>query len=110
MSVSQADIDHSKELYADLPNLTTRRMMGGLCLYSDGTIFAIIHSDLGLMLKATKGPFAQKLATMGCTQWTYSREAGKTTAMPYWTLPPEALDDSEAACDLARQALAALED
>ena len=109
MSVTESDIAFALELFDDIPAITTRKMMGGLCLYSEGTIFAIIHGDHGHMIKATKGPFAEKLADMGCTHWTYSRDNGKTSSIPYWTLPGEALDDPEVACDLARQALAALE-
>lgn len=109
MSVTVSDIAFALELFDDIPAITTRKMMGGLCIYSEGTIFALLYSDGTLFLKATKGKFAEKLADMGCTQWTYTRDTGKISAMPYWTLPGEALDDPETACDLARQALAALE-
>ncbi len=52
MSVSDADAAHAVELFSGLGGLTTRKMMGGLCLYRDGTIFAIIHADGGVYLKA----------------------------------------------------------
>ena len=41
MSVSDADIAGALELFDALGDLTTRKMMGGLCLYHDGTIFAL---------------------------------------------------------------------
>ena len=37
-----------------------------------------------------------------------TREGGKPTSMPYWTLPDAALDDPDMACDWARRALAHL--
>lgn len=104
MAVAPEDIAWAKELFADLGDLTTRRMMGGLCLYCRGTIFAILHGDHGLMLKGA-GEMIPRLEAMGCDRWVYTRKDGASAAMPYWTLPPEAQDDPEAACDLAREAL-----
>lgn len=105
MGVSPEDIDFATDLFANIGPLTTRKMMGGLCLYKDGTIFAIIHGDLGLMIKGA-GAFQNDLAEMGLTRWTYQRDgAAKPTAMPYWQMPDSALDDPDVACDLARRAL-----
>lgn len=104
MSVSDADIAFAKELFADLPDLTTRKMMGGLCLYSEGTIFSLLYSDGQIYLKGA-GDYISVLEGLNCTRWTYTRKDGKETAMPYWTLPEAALDDPEHACELAREAL-----
>ena len=107
MSISQENIDFALELFEGLGPLTTRKMMGGLCIYSDGTIFSIIHSDGTLWLKG-KDAFGDKMTADGWPRWSYSRDGKKTTYMPYWLLPDSALDDPDAACDLARQALAIL--
>ncbi len=104
MSVSDDDIAHALELFDGIGDLTTRKMMGGLCVYCDGTIFAIIHPDGGLMIKG-KGPFVQVLEDMGCAPWEYIRKDGSPTSMPYWHMPESALDDPEEARDLARRAL-----
>lgn len=105
MSVTAEDIEFATDLFSTLGPLTTRKMMGGLCLYSDGTIFAIVHSDFGIMIKGA-GDFQTELDAMGLTRWTYQRDnAPKPTAMPYWKLPESALDDPEEACELARRAL-----
>jgi len=82
-------------------------MMGGLCLYSDGTIFALLYSDGTLYIKA-QGAFIDEVKTLGCTQWTYQREGKKPVAMPYWTLPEACLDDPDEARALARKALSYL--
>ncbi len=107
MSLSQADADFAKELFAGLGPLTTCKMMGGLCLYHDGTIFAIVHGDGSIFLKGGNG-FGDELEAAGARRWTYSREDGREAAMPYWSLPDDALDDPDLACDWARRALAHL--
>jgi DNA transformation protein and related proteins len=104
MSISEADIAFAQELFAGLGPLTSRKMMGGLCLYADGTIFAILNADGSIWLKGA-GAFAERMTTEGWTRWTYTRGGGKQTAMPYWQLPDAALDDPSMACMLARDAL-----
>lgn len=104
MSVSKADVAHAVELFSGLGNITTRRMMGGLCLYHEGTIFAILLGDGEMYLKGA-GDFIADLEAAGCSRWTYQREGKSPVSMPYWTMPEEALDDPDAACDWARRAL-----
>ncbi len=107
MSVSDDEIAFAHELFSDLGPLTQRKMMGGLCLYRDGLIFALLQSDGTLWLKG-KGDMAARMTDEGWEHWTYTRDTGKTTSMPYWRLPDAALDDPAMACDLARGALACL--
>lgn len=105
MSITAEEIEFATDLFSDLGQLTSRKMMGGLCLYCDGKIFAIVHSDLGVMIKGA-GAFKDELRKMGLTQWTYQRDNADTVAsMPYWQLPENALDDPVEACALARRAL-----
>jgi len=103
VSVSDADIAFAHELFGPLGDITSRKMMGGLSIYADGRIFAILDSGAIPYLKA-KGAMATELADAGARQ--FGADSGKT--MGYWTLPDAALDDPEAACDWARRALAAL--
>ena len=42
MSISDADIAFVKDLFASVGTLTTRKMFGGLAIYADGVIFALI--------------------------------------------------------------------
>ena len=102
MSVSPSDIAFIEELFHHLGAITHRRMMGGLSIYFDTQIFAILSGDGTVFLKAT-GDFAQKMANQGSRQFG---EGGKT--MGYWTLPDAALDDPDTASDWARQALSHL--
>jgi DNA transformation protein len=107
MGVAQADIDRAVELFSGLGSITTRKMMGGACIYCGGTIFAILLSDGTLYLKGAGG-FADELEAAGCTRWTYRGKSGKVSRRPYWTMPQGAEDDPELACDWARRALAHL--
>ncbi|GFE65837.1 TfoX/Sxy family protein [Litoreibacter roseus] len=104
MSLAPADIEFALELFSDIPNVTTRKMMGGLCLYSDGTIFAVLRSDGQLLVKA-KGDVVDTLEAEGGIRWTHTRKNGTKTSMPYWTVPDQYLDDHSAATDLARRVL-----
>lgn len=83
-------------------------MFGGLGIYCAGTIFALMRSDGQILLKASDGPFAEKLAGMGAEKWTYTRKDGAQSSMPYWSLPEAAMDDPGLARDLAQAALDAL--
>ena len=107
MSVSEADIAFALELFDGLGPLSNRKMMGGLCLYRDGTIFALLQSDGSIWLKGA-GAFADRIQAEGWQRWTYARAGAKTAAMPYWRLPDDALDDPARACMLAGQALGEL--
>ena len=108
MSVTPEEIEHAVELFSGLGEITTRKMMGGLCLYHEGTIFAILHPGGELMLKGA-GAFQDVLDAEGCTRWTYQREGRDTvTAMPYWSMPDGAMDNPDEATDWARRALAHL--
>lgn len=104
MSVSEAEIAFVMELFADLGGLTNRKMMGGLSIYRNGQIFAILGSQGVVYLKA-KGDFAAEMQAAGSR--IFAMEDGRS--MGYWTLPEAALDDPEIACDWARLALSHLE-
>ncbi|KIN66380.1 TfoX-like protein [Sulfitobacter noctilucicola] len=108
MSLSASDIEFAKELFSTIPDVTTRRMFGGMGLYSSGVIFALMRSDGQILIKATDGPFAERLADMGAERWTYTRKSGTKSSMPYMTLPDATLDDPAMAGQLATEALADL--
>ena len=98
MAVAEADIAFATDLFSDLGHLTTRKMFGGMCLYHQGIVFALLSSEGRLYLKS-KGGLAQEMQAAGAEQFHN---------MPYWSLPMSALDDPEEACTLARRTLATL--
>jgi len=81
MSITPEEIEFAKDLLSGLGPLTTRKMMGGLCLYLDGVIFAIVHPGGQIMIKGA-GDFQNELNGLGLERWTYQRDgAAKPTAM-----------------------------
>lgn len=107
MAVSDDQIAFATDLFAQIPDLSWRKMMGGLSTYSGGQIFAIMDSDGQIFLKAS-GQFARLLTDQGAHIFSFSKKNGSSGTMGYLTLPEPALDDPELACDWAQQALAAL--
>ena len=104
MAVSSEEIAHALDLFSDLGPLTTRKMFGGLSIYCDGVIFAILMSDGRLLLKG-QGDMQAQFDAMGMERWAYTRKDGSPTHMPYWHLPEGARDDADEATALAREAL-----
>ncbi len=98
MSIADSDIAFAREVFDALPDLSHRKMFGGICLYSEDTVFALASSEGRLYLKAT-GDLAEQLKDNGAEQFH---------KMPYWSLPEDLLDDSEQACELARNTLRTL--
>ena len=99
------DIARYEELFSGLGRIVTRPMMGGTVFYADGALFATIHGD-GRLYLSTRGALARTLEAAGETRLTWTRPTdGKVMAMGYWSLPEDALDDPERACELARQAI-----
>ena len=107
MAVSDEQIAFVHDLFSDVGSLSTRKMFGGLGIYSEGTIFALMMSDGTLRLKGA-GEMPETYAAEGWPQWTYTRKDGATSSMPYWLVPESLLDDPEAACGWAKRALANL--
>ena len=100
MSIADSDIAFAREVFQDIPGLSHRKMFGGICLYSEDTVFALASSDGRLYLKA-KGALAESLSDGGAEQFHN---------MPYWSLPEDLLDDPERACELARDTLQMLKE
>ncbi len=107
MAVSDAQIAFVTDLFADVGPITTRKMFGGLGIYSEGTIFAVVLSEDGVWLKGA-GDMAGVFEAEDWLRWTYARKHGGRTAMPYWKMPDALLDDPGAACDWACRALRSL--
>jgi DNA transformation protein len=106
MSISGAAIADTCDLFTPLGTITHRKMMGGAAFYADATLFAILSSDNVLFLKA-EGSLAERMQEAGACKFSMTRKNGTTASMGYWTMPDAALDDPDAACDWARQAIEA---
>lgn len=106
MAVSPETRAFVLDLFAGLPDVTARPMMGGLAVYSHGQIFCVVGPGEQIFLKA-KGDLAADLAAEGSEQFAYEMKPGRISRMGYWSLPEEALDAPELACDWALRSLRA---
>ena len=106
MAATAEDIAFVSDLFAGLAPLKIRKMMGGLSIYSNGQIFAILDSRGGIYLKA-KDEFAKRLEAAGSVRFIYDTKDGKTATMHYWSLPEAALDDPALASDWGQAAISA---
>lgn len=95
MAVSEAAVERARELFAFVPDLTTRKMFGGFGVYAGGRIFAIGDGE-AVYLKVddlTEGAFREA----GSGPFVYDTgQDGTPLTMRYWRLPDEALDDEDA--------------
>ncbi|MDQ0393797.1 TfoX/Sxy family protein [Labrys monachus] len=98
------DPDHLRDLFAGLPQLSIRRLFGGVGLYSEGRVFALgAFEQIWIKADAQTIPLFQQA---GSAPFTYQGRT-RTVTLPYWSLPDEALDDPEQALKWARLGLAA---
>tara|TARA_B100000768_G_scaffold63613_1_gene61520 strand:- start:3895 stop:4221 length:327 start_codon:yes stop_codon:yes gene_type:complete len=104
MSISDKDFAFVTDHISEAGPISTRKIFGGLAIYADGAVFALLMGSGNIMLKA-KGGLAQALQDKGCKQFTYNTKSKTPTAMPYWTLLDAAMDDHELACGWARRSL-----
>lgn len=102
MSADQL-IAHALDLFALLgPDVTARKMFGGVGFYAGGRFFAIAGmGDEALYLKVdevTRGQFE----AAGGRPFTYPARDGSLMVMSYLTPPDEAMEDPEAMLPWAR--------
>ena len=99
---TDASLAHFEELFAPLHGVTFRKMFGGVGIFKDGIMFALV-SEGTLYLKGDERTSIE-FAAEGSGRWTYPGMRGKATAMPYWRLPDRLLDDPDEFAEWARKA------
>ena len=81
------------DLFESVRPVTIRRMFGGKGIYRDGVIVAL---EVGgeILLKADEQT-APAFRGAGSRQWIYEKRSAnnRPVAMPYWSIPEEAIDD-----------------
>jgi DNA transformation protein len=90
--MSEALIEHLRDLFDPLGPIYARAMFGGHGLYFEGLIIGIII-DEALYLKAddqTRARFQQA----GCEPFVYDMK-GQPLTMSYWSLPADAMDSPQ---------------
>ena len=91
--MSDAFLEHLRELFSGVGSVEPRPMFGGHGLYLEGTIVGIVLDET-LYLK-TDAATRPRFEAAGCTPCVYDMK-GRPLTMSYWTVPAEALDSPEA--------------
>jgi len=100
--VGEAYVEHVRELLGGLGPIATRRMFGGVGVFCDDMMFALLADD-DLYLKtdeANRGEFERA----GSEPFTLEMK-GRVERTSYWRLPAEASDDPAEALRWARLGL-----
>ena len=94
-------VAHVLERLAPLGVVEARRLFSALGLYCDGVIFAIVSKEQ-IYLKVDD---VSRPAFEAKGMEPFRPRAGKSTAIPYFTLPDSSLDDDDALRSWARLAI-----
>lgn len=106
MAASSDFRDYVLDLLAPLGGVSARAMFGGFGLYCRGLIFALIADDI-LYVKGI-GSRASEFDEAGMARFR-PLVKGKAFPMPYYEVPPEALEDQDVLFALVRKALSEAE-
>jgi len=84
-----------KDLFAEIPSITSKKMFGGYGIYKRGIIFAIITNEARLYFKVDDA-LKEKFKEHGSDPFVFSgfKKRGPVE-MAYWTLPEEVMEDTE---------------
>lgn len=91
------------DLMTKMPDISSRPMMSGWCIYSNKVPFAAIIGNQ-LYFKA-KGEMADRLASLGWKKFSYTRSNGKVMSMSYWLVPGELIDNQDALVEMVGEVL-----
>jgi DNA transformation protein len=97
------DAETIRDLFRDFGPVDVRRMFGGVGVFIDGLMIALVTRDDAVYLKAddaTIPAFQQE----GLEPFSYATKAGKHTLTSYWRMPDRLHDDPEELARWARDA------
>lgn len=102
--MSLNDPEQLKELLSSFGSVSIRRMFGGIGIFAEGIMFALV-SDGELYLKVDAETMPAFRAE-GSGPFSYGAK-GRRVVMSYWRLPDRLLDEPEEFAQWARTALGA---
>ena len=102
MPVSEAFAEHARELLGGLGPIRTKRMFGGVGVYCDDLMFALLADD-DLYLKTDENN-RPEFEAAGSEPFVIEMK-GRTERTSYWRIPGEASEDPEQALRWARLGL-----
>ena len=93
--------DFLAELFAPLGGVMFRKMFGGLGIFKDGVMFALVDNDT-LRMRVDEST-VEKYRSAGAAPFVYDGRV-KPVEMPYWSLPERLYDDGDEFTEWAREA------
>jgi DNA transformation protein len=93
MAISKEHQIYITDCFAQYDGVTTKRMFGGLGIFKEGVMFALLLSDGQFRMKADEECVADFIAE-GSQEWIYQRGDGKEIHMGYWSISEDVLEDS----------------
>lgn len=103
MSVSDEYLDFVMDQFEGMGELRAKRMFGGVGIYCDGWVFAILADD-ELYLKADDVNRAD-YERQGLKPFTYRMKNGRSGSMSYYPLPAGLLDEKEELMEWSRKSI-----
>jgi DNA transformation protein and related proteins len=97
------DADHIVELFAGIGPVRVRRMFGGLGVYADDTMFALVTG--GVIHLKTDGHTVPDFEREGLKPFTYVAKGDRLVVTSYWRMPDRLYDDPDELARWARLAL-----
>ena len=91
-----------KEQMAGFGPVSIRRMFGGMGVFRDGLMFALVSTDV-LYFK-TDEPGRDAFRAEGLAPFSYPTKTGEHTLTSYWRAPERCLDDPDEMRDWCRRA------
>ena len=104
MAITQNDIDMVLELFEPLAPIKTRKMMGGLTIYSADVTFAIYDPDEGIYLKSDEETHVL-FEDENLSKFEFAKKDGNVATMNYYPMPERCYDDPEELEIWARRSL-----
>src|SRR6187402_758547 len=102
MSVSDSYLSFVLEQLGDVPRVVTKRMFGGIGIYSDGTFFAVMDNDT-LFFKVDE-TLAKRYREKGMPP--FAPIPGAKPMMGYYQVPPDVLEDGSTLARWAKDSIA----
>ncbi|MDF2996224.1 MAG: TfoX domain protein [Xanthobacteraceae bacterium] len=96
------DADEVADIFASFGPVKCRRMFGGLGIYADGVMFALV--GFGEIYLKADDALAARLEGEGAKPFTYEGKS-RMISLGYWSIPDRRLDDPDAVAEIAHAAL-----
>ena len=97
------DTDFIGDLFAAFGKVATRRMFGGVGVFADGLMIALVADDV-IYLKADEDLTAE-FEREGLGPFSYPTKNGRHTILSFWRMPERLYDDPEELAGWAQRSL-----